>query len=210
MGSVGDAAVGVRRAAFRRAAKWSCAVVLAGLAASAAWAQARYACRLPNGSTVVSDRPCTGSASPGMVYYGPVEQPSTPSYYYQPQPGEAPEYLKYMNARCASMSDAVRTAGVRGLKMDAIAELQRNYRKDCAENEQEARVQLNAERQGRAQAKREEKQATAARTQQSQLAQQQCDESKRILVTKRKRTDLSDGEKADLQRFEENYRARCG
>jgi hypothetical protein len=41
------------------------------------------------------------------------------------------------------------------------------------------------------------------------LQEQQCGESKRILVTKKARTDLNDGEKADLQRFEVNYRARC-
>ncbi|MDQ6880790.1 MAG: hypothetical protein M3150_01695 [Pseudomonadota bacterium] len=42
------------------------------------------------------------------------------------------------------------------------------------------------------------------------LRQEQCGESKRILVTKRARTDLNEGEKAELKRFEENFRSRRG
>ena len=45
--------------------------------------------------------------------------------------------------------------------------------------------------------------------QQSQMAQQQCDESKRIIAGKKRRTILNDGERAELQRFEDNIRARC-
>jgi hypothetical protein len=172
-----------------------------------AQAQARYTCRLPNGSVTISDRPC-GSSSPGLVYYGPTEQRSAPSSI--PKAAEAPEHLKYMSARCASMSDAVRTAGVRGLKHEASAELQRNYYKECGDNERDAQAQLYAERRGLVVAKQQEKMADAHRQRQGQLQQQQCDESRRILATKRKRTDLSDGEKADLLRFEENFRARCG
>ena len=44
----------------------------------------------------------------------------------------------------------------------------------------------------------------------TQIERQQCDESKRIIFVKEKRPDLTDGEKADLQRFEENAKARCG
>lgn len=199
-----------------RAARGVRGRILAGVAAltglmwvacAPAQAQARYTCRWPNGTVTISDRPCTGT-SPGMVYYGPVEQRSAPSYV--PKSGEAPEHLRYMSARCASMSDALRTASVRGLKSEAIAELQRNYQKECSDNEREAMVQYNAERAGQYRAKQDEKQASAVRAQLSQQQQQQCDESKRILYTKRKRTDLTEGEKAELQRFEDNYHARCG
>ena len=41
------------------------------------------------------------------------------------------------------------------------------------------------------------------------MREQQCAESRRILLAKRARTDLSQGEKDDLARFETNYRARC-
>jgi hypothetical protein len=54
-----------------------------------------------------------------------------------------------------------------------------------------------------------ERQAEAKAMERTRLQEQQCGESKRILAVKRARTDLSAGEKADLQRFEENYKARC-
>lgn len=205
-------AQGGRTAVARRAVMrlvFGLCVVMAGMAMvlPQASAQSRYACRQPNGSVVISDRPCTAT-TPGMVYYGSVEQRSAPSYI--PKAAEAPEHLKYMSARCASMSDAVRTASVRGLKHEAAAELQKNYHKECGENERDAMAQAHTERVGQYRAKQDEKQAGAARAQQTQMQQQQCDESKRILITKRRRIDLTDGEKADLQRFEDNYRARCG
>ena len=181
---------------------WCALLAMAG--GADAQAQTRYICRQANGSTTVSDRPCPV----GIVYYGPTEQRSVPSYV--PKSGEAPDYLKYMGARCSSMHDALRTAPVRGLKSDVIGELQRNYQRECAVEEQEARGKLSADYTSQHNARRDEKVAGAQRAQQSQLAQQQCDESKRILHNKKKRTDLSEGEKADLQRFEDNYRARCG
>ena len=36
-----------------------------------------------------------------------------------------------------------------------------------------------------------------------------CGESKRMLESKRARTDLAEGETAELQRFETSYKARC-
>lgn len=68
---------------------------------------------------------------------------------------------------------------------------------------------MATERSDARKAKQEEKQAATEQRQRTELAQQQCDESKRILYNKKRRTDLTDGEKADLQRFEEAYRSRC-
>ncbi len=50
----------------------------------------------------------------GMRYYGPADGQTR----YQPPPasiGEAPEQLKYMSPRSSALSDALRTASVRGL-----------------------------------------------------------------------------------------------
>ena len=198
-----DTYKGWARSAATLARLGACFALLA-LAAGSASAQTRYTCRQANGSSFVSDRPCPA----GIVYYGPVEQRSVPTYV--PKMGEAPEYLKYMSPRCSAMNDAIRTAPVRGVTGDAANELRRNYSRECMVDESEARSQLSADYASQHLAKREEKAAGAARAQQSQMAQQQCDESKRILYTKKKRIDLSDGEKADLQRFEDNYHARCG
>lgn len=123
---------------------------------------------------------------------------------------DAPEYLKYLSPRCSAMSDAIRTGPARGVRYDTTAELQRNYYVQCAEDDSEARNKMAAEHRDAQKVKRESVQAEQASVQRSQLAQQQCDESKRILYAKKRRTDLSDGEKSDLLRFEENYKNRCG
>jgi len=68
---------------------------------------------------------------------------------------------------------------------------------------------LSQERGDQYQAKRADQQAERQAKERTALQQQQCGESKRILITKRARTDLNEGEKAELQRFEQNYRERC-
>jgi hypothetical protein len=51
--------------------------------------------------------------------------------------------------------------------------------------------------------------AETARVQQSAAQKQQCDEMLRVLAAKRKRDDLTVGQKDDLQLFQQNYRERC-
>ncbi len=169
-------------------------------------AQTRYACTV-NGRTAISTQPCPGSGS-GIVYYGPT---ATKPAYEPPLPPSrpAPVHLKYLNPRCASLNDALRTAGTRGLKYDTINQMQREYIELCAENESEAYSQVAQERKDNKQKLAESKEAVKQDQERSLERQQQCSESKRILYTKRARKDLTDGEKADLQRFEDNYRSRC-
>jgi len=142
--------------------------------------------------------------------------PAQNRYSYQPQQStyipkapDAPEHLKHLSPRCSSMNDAIRTGPTRGLTNETLSNLQKEYRRECAEEESEALRKLATERSDARKAKQEEKQAATEQRQRTELAQQQCDESKRILYNKKRRTDLTDGEKADLQRFEEAYRSRC-
>lgn len=128
---------------------------------------------------------------------------------YIPKAPDAPEHLKHLGPRCSSMNDAIRTGPTRGLTHETLGKLQKEYRRECAEEESEAMRKLSAERSDARKAKLDEKQAAVQQQQRTELAQQQCDESKRILHNKKRRTDLTDGEKADLQRFEEAYRGRC-
>ena len=175
-------------------------------ATQAAYAQARYTCRLSNGSAYVSDRPC----STGTVYYGP-DQSSQQRYETPiPRSSEAPPHVMYMSPRCGSLHDAIRTARARGLTSETISTMQKGYQRECAENESEAYSLLSQEKGEKAQQRRSEKQAEKEQRDRASLRDQQCGESKRILVTKRARTDLNEGERAELQRFEANYRSRCG
>jgi len=133
----------------------------------------------------------------------------TPQPTYLPKAPDAPEHLKYLGPRCSAMNDAIRTGPSRGLTYETLGNLQKEYRRECAEEESEALRKLATERSDVHKAKLEEKQAATEQRQRTELAQQQCDESKRILYNKKRRTDLTDGEKADLQRFEDAYKSRC-
>ena len=141
------------------------------------------------------------------VYYGPTEQPRyTPAI---PGIGEAPEYITYMSPSCSALHDALRTAAARGLDSRTQSEMRRNYQRECAEDEAEARAKWSRERGEKKQLARAEAESAKRAQERTKLQQEQCGESKRILVTKRQRTDLTEGEKAELQRFEANYKARC-
>jgi len=179
------------------------------VATQAVQAQARYSCRTANGSTYISDRPCRGTSSTSAIYHGPT--PSTPRYEppIQRSPDVAP-HVQYLSPRCAALNDAIRTAHVRGLTYETLSTMQRDYRHQCAEDESDAYKMLYQERKDRAQQRQSEKLAEKYQIDQARLREQQCGESKRILLTKKARTDLTEGERAELQRFETNYRARCG
>jgi hypothetical protein len=199
-----------------RTAGLALALVMMAAAAAPAAAQARYVCR--NGSTAyASNFPCpastpeaSGSRSPGIVYYGPDGSSQQRAPAYIPRVGEAPSHLTHMSPRCSSLNDALRTAHVRGLASDTIATMQRDYRRECGENEGEARTQFYQESREKALEKRGQQEADRLARERASLHAQQCGESKRILFAKRARPDLNEGEKAELRRFEENYRSRCG
>lgn len=186
----------------------SAAALALGFMAAGVHAQARYACRI--GKTVYeSSQPCPSTSATRPAYYGPTEQAPR---YESPPPratGEAPAHSKYMSPRCASLHDSIRTAPVRGLASDTVTSMRKEYSRECAENEREAQAMLSQEAGEKNRQKREEKVAEKRAGEQASVRAQQCGESKRILVTKKARTDLTDGEKADLRRFEDNYLARC-
>jgi len=173
--------------------------------ATAAQEQTRYACTV-DGRTVYSTAPCVRS---GVVYYGPARSQSSDETPI-PKIGPAPANLQYLSPRCASLSDAIRTGPARGLKYDAVSQLQRDYDQQCSENENEAYNQMRQERKNKQKQLTEANEAQSKDMERTQVQQQLCGESKRILLKKRARTDLTDGEKADLRRFEENYLSRCG
>lgn len=176
-------------------------LVVAAMATCGADAQTRYRCTA-NGVTYLSDRPCNAT-----VYYGPTEKPA-PSPYI-PGIGEAPAQLKYMSPRCSSLNDALRTAAVRGLRPETVSEMRKNYHRECGEDESEASGMLSSEKKEKSLQRKAEQTASKQQQERAALREQQCGESKRILKTKRAREDLTDGEKMELRRFEENYRARC-
>jgi len=169
-------------------------------------AQTRYNCRTQGGVAYQSNSPCPS----GVVIYGPAT--STPQRNETPIPGtaQAPANLKYLSPRCASLNDAIRTAAARGLTYNTVNDMRREYSRECSESESDAYSKLAEDRRAAMQERNEARNADKADRERASLREQQCGESKRILLAKRARTDLTEGEKAELRRFEENYRSRCG
>ncbi len=173
---------------------------VAMLIGASASAQLRYSCKTAEGTTTFSDRPCGG-----QLFFATPTAPTRP----QPSIGSAPGHLQYMSPRCASLNDALRTAYARGLKSETISTMRRDYQAECGENENEARTQMSRDSTMQRQEKYAEQKAQVLARNDAKQREQQCEESKRILITKRNRPNLSEGERAELKRFEDNYRARC-
>ncbi|MFY3386505.1 DUF4124 domain-containing protein [Paracidovorax sp. MALMAid1276] len=185
-----------------------------------AQAQTRYHCRDDQGNTYSLSRPCPANARTTAVSAGPA--PSRPSYSssssgYGSSPvrsvPDTPDHYQYLSARCKSLDENIRSAYSRGIKADVLDGLRREYRRDCRDEERDAYSRLSSERSARDRQRREDEkaaqmEANATREQEARFAQQ-CAESRRILANKRARTDLTEGEKNDLRRFEEAFMARC-
>ena len=184
-------------------------------AAAPASAQVRYTCRDEAGNSFASSRPCPAGTRTATAVAGPAA--SSYSAYSAGSgtavrlAAEEPEHFRYLNERCRSLYQAMRSG--RNMAADVQEGMRREYRRDCDQAESDASSRLHRERrEARKQAQDEEKQGQAARqAAQEQAARNsaQCAESRRIIEAKRKRTDLTDGERADLRRFEDNVAVRC-
>jgi len=129
--------------------------------------------------------------------------------YRQAYVPDAPAHLKYMSPRCSTLNEALRTASARGLHYDTVRQIRRDYQAECADDEREAYAKLSQEMRDKSVQKSEAKAGEVRERERTALQQEQCNESKRILRAKRARTDLTEGEKADLDRFEANFKSRC-
>lgn len=181
------------------------------LAVSAQAQSTLYKCPSGNGFSW-SDRPCNAQGRAAIQSYGPVEQrPSSSSYSsYTPPLKRAPEHQAYLSPRCADLNDAVRTAPSRGVKGQALIDLQDTYRRDCADDEQAAYQQLYRARNEQRESRKAQQMAEQAARDEQRMHREQCEEMGRILLGRRQKIDqLNEGQKADLQRFQDSYAQRC-
>jgi hypothetical protein len=198
--------------------------LLLALAATGAAAQ-QYNCKTKAGMAYSSDKPCSTLDGSTTDYSNPALRssptPAQPSVSYSTLRsgytaagrGEAPPWLRYMSASCSSLHDALRTAQGRGLKPETVATMRRDYERDCLENERQALLRASQESRDGAMQQRDSAIANAQQEklsrEQMALRAEQCAESRRILNTKKARPNLTDGEKAELAKFEENFKSRC-
>jgi hypothetical protein len=179
--------------------------------AAAVQAQSTYRCNV-QGRQVLSDRPCASSTPNALKTYGPTERETiapTRSTQYG-SVSRAPDHLQYLSPECAQMNDAIRTASTRGVGHAVQRDLHTEYQRKCADDDNEARRQVYQDKSAQREARRDERTARANEKAQTQREREQCNEMLRILHAKRQRAaTLTAGEQGDLQRFEENYNARC-
>lgn len=198
--------------------RWVVGAAACWLVAAPTAAQTTYSCRDERGTTYTLSRPCPPGMKTTVVSAGPVsrlrsESRSESSYSPPAYTAPAPDYQRYMSARCRTLSDTQRSGYSSGIKSDVMAAMRREYERDCKEQESDASSRYYQEqRDARKRRQEEERQAAQA----EQVAQehgarvaQQCAESRRVLATKKARTDLTEGERNDLRRFEEAFTARC-
>ncbi|HZV94052.1 MAG TPA: hypothetical protein VFF72_12610 [Caldimonas sp.] len=91
-----------------------------------------------------------------------------------------------------------------------MQELQTNYRGQCGEDEANARRRLDEVRRQKRDARVSEANAVDAQRERDIISREQCDEMYRI-VHRRRQTlaAMTPGERADFDRFESNWKARC-
>jgi len=185
------------------------ALVSAAAAPALAAGPVEYHCS-GDGVSWTSSRPCPGAQRNEMRGLGTGQSAPSSDTSVMPSLDKAPAYMPYLSAECAQLNDALRTGPARGLKSGPMAELRADYQRRCSDDEAAARQRLR-EAQTQERDRRQDQQAAAdAERSRAQLSAEQCFEMLRILHGKRQRAGaMSDGEKADLQRFEDNYKARC-
>jgi hypothetical protein len=189
--------------------QWVLAAGLGLLATSATQAQTMYRCG--QGSSVRwSDKPCPVLADTKIGYYGAAQHQPTPAYTTLPQAGRAAEHLAYLSQPCAELNDAIRTAPARGLKSTTVGDLMREYQQKCSEDDQAARQRLQQDRNMQRDLRQAQVSTQQAEINQARTARDLCDQQLRNLAERRKRqSTMSEGEQADLRRFEASYAERC-
>lgn len=173
------------------------------LGATAAHAQA-YRC-IVGGTTYISDRPCAPTnPSPARVVGAGATQPHVATTYRASTPNlpPAPEHQRYLSQRCAEVSDAIRTAPSRGVGRNTVADLQREYRSQCADDEAYAQERVSQDRMQQRETTRSARRQAELSRQESQRLQERCIALRDTVQLRR-----AQGEKATTA--EDAYNANC-
>lgn len=181
--------------------RWGGGVVLATCWLPAL-AQPAYKC-VQGGSVRYSDRPCeTTEAKPLGTVAAPA--PAQPDG----QAGVA-SHSRFMSATCRQQSESLRrlqehlVSGETAEALQRYAAQQEQYDLRCREEEYRARERAASLMRAEAEQRQNELEARRREL-------EQCAEMRRILDAKRSQlATMSAGERADLQRFDANFTARC-
>lgn len=196
----------------------SCVMLLALAVSPAAWAAGRHYCSNVRGEVVVSDTPCQ-SSDPSTTDSAAKARPDLPraeSPLFNDPAQLRDQHVKYMSSRCRHLYESLmemRNSRWASVTWQQKQNADNNYRAECGEEELAARVRLSKEKWDGSKARFDESraryEAERARDQADALSRDQCVESRRIILARRARTDMTPGELQDLARFEENIKRRC-
>ncbi|MET0311373.1 MAG: hypothetical protein ABW051_04935 [Burkholderiaceae bacterium] len=189
------------------------ACLAAATFAGPAGAQQRYYCEGARGQVITSTTPCpAGGGIGGAAAVMPADSPGP----YTSQQPRREEHVQYMSGRCQDLVQAMRRTEPTispSAAYQRVREARQRYDELCSEEELEARRRVRDQgrqaRSAKSESEQRERNESAARAQDESRTREQCIESKRILMTRKARTDLNEGEKKDLARFEDNVRQRC-
>ena len=131
--------------------------------------------------------------------------PPPPSFPYPQR-----ELLPCMSARCAQLYEAQITSPSRRTGRTTGMDVREEFRLACPDAVSEAHKALYQVKLKSYDARQDAAMAQRQVVELSKATREQCDELLRILAGKRTRLPMmDDGERADHERSEANYRARC-
>jgi hypothetical protein len=185
-------------------------VGVAVLWAAAAQAQT-YRCS-SGGSVYMSDKPCGSGQATGRVgSFGPTAAPPSPNYSQQySRPSGVEPHVKYLGAECASISEGMRTAGVRGVRGNVVYDLQREYHQKCALEDQDARRKVQQESAQDMRQKQAQRDAVVTARAQTQQNAERCAGMRDVISLKRSReSTLNEKEVAALRALEVTFNEQC-
>ncbi len=175
--------------------------------------QTSYSCKSPQGTPYRSAVPCPSPKQPPFIYYGPAQRPSTGNSNYIPRTEKPAEELAFMSPRCASMLEGIRTSSVRGVNAQTQTELRQEFDLVCRDDRNRARkaFQLQKEERNRQvqQTQQQEESQKIASQQDQQRLLNQCAEMRRAIYRRKNQPNQSEGERQDLEMFEERFYQRC-
>jgi hypothetical protein len=157
-------------------------------------------------TVIIQKQETVVTRAPPVVVVRPSPPPPAPAEF----PYQQRDLLPYMSPRCAQLFEVELSRYARRAGNSVVAGVQNEFRTSCPDAIADARRGLYQDKLRQYDAAQNQKMAARSAAQQDKLTHEQCSELLRILAGKRKRLDsMTDGEKSDHQRSEQNYTARC-
>jgi len=154
---------------------------------------------------VINARPLPIGMAGTRPAQGGTTPPANTRISYQPS-----ELIAYLPPHCAQLYESMLYGPQRHESGTVLAGVRSEFSSQCGDAMTSARQALIKDKLNQAQSSQAQRVATANTLAQTSKTKEQCDEMLRNLVSRRNRVNaMSEGELADLARFEDTYTNRC-